>query len=60
MNRTEAYLAFDKKYIWHPYTSMTNPMGAYMVKRAEGVHIHLADGRVLTDGMSSWWAAIHG
>lgn len=60
MNRTEAYLAFDKKHIWHPYTSMTDPMGVYMVKRAEGVHIHLADGRVLTDGMSSWWAAIHG
>lgn len=60
MNRTEAYLAFDKKHIWHPYTSMTDPMGTYMVKRAEGVHIHLADGRVLTDGMSSWWAAIHG
>ena len=60
MNRTETYLAFDKKHIWHPYTSMTHPMGAYMVKRAEGVHIHLADGRVLTDGMSSWWAAIHG
>jgi len=60
MNRTETYLAFDKKHIWHPYTSMTHPMGAYMVKRAEGVHIHLADGRILTDGMSSWWAAIHG
>lgn len=60
MNRTEAYLAFDKKHIWHPYTSMTDPMDTYMVKRAEGVHIHLADGRVLIDGMSSWWAAIHG
>ena len=60
MNQTEIYLAFDKKHIWHPYTSMTDPMGVYMVKSAQGVHIHLADGRVLTDGMSSWWAAIHG
>nr|WP_319490515.1 adenosylmethionine--8-amino-7-oxononanoate transaminase [uncultured Desulfobacter sp.] len=60
MNRTAAYLNFDKRHIWHPYTSMTNPISAYMVERAEGVHIHLADGRVLTDGMSSWWAAIHG
>ncbi|MCG8549604.1 MAG: adenosylmethionine--8-amino-7-oxononanoate transaminase [Desulfobacterales bacterium] len=60
MNQTETYLAFDKNHIWHPYTSMTDPMGVYMVKSAQGVHIHLADGRVLTDGMSSWWAAIHG
>ena len=27
---------------------------------AEGVRLHLADGRELVDGMSSWWAAIHG
>lgn len=27
---------------------------------AEGVRLHLADGRQLIDGMSSWWCAIHG
>ena len=27
---------------------------------AEGVRLRLADGRELIDGMSSWWAAIHG
>ena len=27
---------------------------------ASGVHLHLEDGRQLIDGMSSWWAAIHG
>jgi adenosylmethionine-8-amino-7-oxononanoate aminotransferase len=27
---------------------------------ASGVRIRLADGRELVDGMSSWWAAIHG
>ena len=30
------------------------------VKSAEGVRIQLADGRVLIDGMSSWWSTIHG
>ena len=31
-----------------------------MVECAEGVRLRLADGRELIDGMSSWWAAIHG
>ena len=30
------------------------------VESAEGVRLHLADGRELVDGMSSWWSAIHG
>jgi adenosylmethionine-8-amino-7-oxononanoate aminotransferase len=28
--------------------------------RTEGAHIHLADGRVLLDGVASWWTACHG
>ncbi|MET9631975.1 adenosylmethionine--8-amino-7-oxononanoate transaminase [Lentzea sp. NPDC006480] len=31
-----------------------------LVTEAEGVRLTLADGRELIDGMSSWWAAIHG
>ena len=30
------------------------------VKRTEGVRIHLEDGRVLIDGIASWWTACHG
>ncbi|GHH65683.1 adenosylmethionine-8-amino-7-oxononanoate aminotransferase [Streptosporangium violaceochromogenes] len=33
---------------------------AHLVSRARGVRLTLADGRELVDGMSSWWAAIHG
>lgn len=53
-------LAFDQQHIWHPYTSMTQPLPVYPVVRAEGCELELAGGERLVDGMSSWWAAIHG
>ncbi|ABL64187.1 adenosylmethionine--8-amino-7-oxononanoate transaminase [Chlorobium phaeobacteroides] len=53
-------LAFDRSHIWHPYTSLADPLPVYPVTGARGVYLELADGRRLVDGMSSWWAAIHG
>ena len=43
----------DKEHIWHPYSSILNPIPAYHVLSAKGVRLTLADGTELIDGMSS-------
>lgn len=50
----------DQQFVWHPYSSLTNPIPAYEVVSAQGVNLQLADGTELIDGMSSWWCTIHG
>ncbi|MFT5635071.1 MAG: adenosylmethionine-8-amino-7-oxononanoate aminotransferase [Cognaticolwellia sp.] len=61
MNKKQTLmLEFDKNHVWHPYTSMSKPLPAYLVESADGVYINLASGEKLVDGMSSWWSVLHG
>lgn len=50
----------DRRHLWHPYAPMPSPLPAVPVISAAGTTLTLADGRRVIDGMSSWWAAIHG
>lgn len=53
-------LQLDRDYVWHPYSSVSDPLPTYLVESAAGVRLRLADGRELIDGMASWWSVIHG
>lgn len=59
-SKSQSLLDFDKQHIWHPYTSLNHPTPVFPVESASGVRIKLSNGSELIDGMSSWWAAIHG
>ncbi|MEU9079331.1 adenosylmethionine--8-amino-7-oxononanoate transaminase [Kitasatospora sp. NPDC004745] len=61
----DSLLALDRAHVWHPYGPMPGTATPYVVESASGVRLRLAEPvagghRELVDGMSSWWAAIHG
>ncbi len=57
-----------ESHIWHPYSSVTTSSPLFYVESAQGVMIKIKDEsesstdktKEIIDGMSSWWAAIHG
>jgi adenosylmethionine---8-amino-7-oxononanoate aminotransferase len=46
--------------IWHPFTNGALDPPPILVRRAEGVYLHTADGRQIIDAISSWWVNLHG
>ncbi|MBA2056729.1 adenosylmethionine--8-amino-7-oxononanoate transaminase [Psychrobacter cryohalolentis] len=51
---------FDQQHLWHPYASLPPTYPNIVIDRAEGIYIITEDGTRLIDGMSSWWASVHG
>jgi len=50
----------DARVCWHPYTQHQLEREPLAVVGASGAWLELADGRRLLDGISSWWATLHG
>lgn len=48
------------RHVWLPYAQMQTAPLPLPAVRTEGSRIHLADGRVLIDGVASWWTSCHG
>ena len=51
---------FDQQHLWHPYASLPPSYPNIVIDHAEGIYIVTEDGTRLIDGMSSWWASVHG
>ena len=47
-------------HLWLPYRQMKGAPAPLEAVRTAGCLIELADGRVLVDGVASWWTACHG
>jgi adenosylmethionine-8-amino-7-oxononanoate aminotransferase len=60
MTTLEELQKLDQEHVWHPYAAMPSLVPCFPVKSASGCTLELMDGRSLIDGMSSWWACIHG
>lgn len=56
----DALIRRDTKVLWHPYTSTVAPLPVFVAERSRRNRLVLRGGKELIDGMSSWWAAIHG
>jgi adenosylmethionine-8-amino-7-oxononanoate aminotransferase len=50
----------DRRFVWHPYTSLQDPDPPLVSVAAQDEYLWLADGRRVIDAISSWWTILHG
>ncbi|MDR0572110.1 MAG: adenosylmethionine--8-amino-7-oxononanoate transaminase [Rickettsiales bacterium] len=54
------YVAFDQKYIWHPFTQEATAQLNINIARGDGVYLYDNNGKEYVDLISSWWVNCHG
>ena len=60
MNMRAPWWVRDADACWHPYTQHGLAREPLAIRSARGAWLELADGCRLLDGISSWWACLHG
>jgi adenosylmethionine-8-amino-7-oxononanoate aminotransferase len=62
MEDNETLAAWDKQYVWHPFTQMKDWMQLepLIIERGEGCFLVDSDGNRYIDGVSSLWVLVHG
>ncbi len=58
MNNVDIKLGTN--HIWLPFTQMLSHLPQLEVEKTKGSKIYLKNGKILIDGISSWWAVSHG
>ena len=58
----EKLVAWDKDYLWHPFTQMRDWLAdePIIIERGEGVYLIDIDGNRYLDGIASMWTNVHG
>ncbi len=56
----EQILADDLRNVWHPYTPLLGADPPVVCVGARDEFLELAGGRMVIDGISSWWTILHG
>ncbi len=58
----ETLAAWDKRYLWHPFTQMQDWLAEapIIIARGEGCYLIDVDGNRYIDGVASMWTSVHG
>jgi len=59
---TQKLIEADKKYVWHPFTQMSDWFGSepVIIESGEGFFLIDTEGKRYIDGVSSLWCNVHG